>query len=189
MNKFIKKTLAALIILIFASFLNGCFGGNGDTTATNLQTYDAGEFIINIDPEWKIVTQSDFYAEIPKETLIAFTTPEAYDGFFINVNIIREDLKQEIPAVDYARANINLSAQNLTDYQKIQEAQIDLGGTPTLIHIFQARLNPTEKLIRFVQLYATKGNNGYIVSGGMLPTTPKELRDKVGAIVMSFRLR
>lgn len=189
MTKFFKKTLATLIILIFASFLNGCFGGDNDTTSQNLQVYDAGEFTINIDPEWKIVTQSDFYAEIPKETLIAFTAPEAYDGFFINVNIIREDLKQEIPAVDYARANINLSAQNLTDYEKVQEAQIDLGGIPTLIHIFQARLNPTEKLIRFVQLYATKGNYGYIVSGGMLPTTPKELRDKVGATVTSFRLR
>jgi hypothetical protein len=190
MINFIKKSLAAIIILIFASFLSSCLGSGGDTSGTqNLQTYEGGEFVISIDPTWKIINQSDFYAEIPKETVVAFTTPEAYDGFFINVNVIKEDLKQEIPAVDYARANINLSAQNLTDYEKIQEAQIDLGGIPTLVHIFQARLNPTEKLIRFVQLYATKGNYGYIVSGGMLPSTPKEIRDQVGAVVMSFRLR
>lgn len=189
MINFIKKSLAILTILIFASFLNGCLGG-GDTTGTqNLQTYDGGEFTIGIDPTWKIINKSDFYAEIPQETVVAFTTPEAYDGFFINVNIVKEDLKQNIPAVDYARANINLSAQNLTDYEKIQEAQVDLGGIPTLVHIFQARLNPTEKLIRFVQLYATKGNYGYIVSGGMLPSTPKEIRDIVGASVTSFRLR
>jgi hypothetical protein len=189
MINFIKKSLAVSVILIFASFLSGCFGSSSTTTTQSLKTYDGGEFTINIDPTWKIINQSDFYAEIPKETVVAFTTPEAYDGFFINVNIIKEDLKQEIPAIDYARANINLSAQNLTDYEKIQEAQIDLGGTPTLVHIFQARLNPTEKLIRFVQLYATKGNYGYIVSGGMLPDTPKETRDQVGAIVTSFRLR
>jgi hypothetical protein len=188
MEKIIKRTLAAFIIVILAVFLNGCGGTATQQTTTNLQPYNGGEFTINTDPAWKIINQTDFYAEIPKETVIAFTSPEAYDGFFINVNIIKEDLKQEIPALDYARANINLSAQNLTDYEKIQEAKIDLGGTPTLIHIFQARLNPTEKLIRFVQLYATKGNYGYIVSGGMLPSTPKEIRDEVGAMVTSFRL-
>jgi len=189
MEKIIKRTLAALIVLIFAAFLNGCFGSSTtQTTTQTLQPYNGGEFTINTDPTWKIINQTDFYAEIPKETVIAFTAPEAYDGFFINVNVIKEDLKQAVPALDYARANINLSAQNLTDYEKIQEATIDLGGTPTLIHIFQARLNPTEKLIRFVQLYATKGNYGYIVSGGMLPSTPKEMRDEVGAIVTSFRL-
>ncbi len=190
MKKFITKTLAVLLLLSVAVFLNGC-GTTGDTTQTTqtLKAYDGGEFTINIDPSWKIITQTDFYSEIPKETVVAFTTPEAYDGFFINVNIIKEDLKQNVTPVDYARANINLSAQNLTDYEKIQEASLDLGGTPTLVHIFQARLNPTEKLIRFVQLYATKGNYGYIVSGGMLPSTPKEIRDEVGAIVTSFRLK
>jgi len=191
MKKFITKTLAVLFILSVAVFLNSCGGSTTDTTQTNqnLKAYDGGEFTINIDPSWKIITQTDFYAEIPKETVVAFTTPEAYDGFFINVNIIKEDLKQNVSAIDYARANINLSAQNLTDYEKIQEASLDLGGTPTLVHIFQARLNPTEKLIRFVQLYATKGNYGYIVSGGMLPSTLKEIRDEVGAIVTSFRLK
>ena len=66
---------------------------------------------------------------------------------------------------------------------------MDLGGKPALLHIFQARLNPSEKLIKFVQIYATKGNYGYIVSGGMLPDTPKIIRDLVGATVTSFRLK
>ena len=189
MQNFIKKTLAALVIIIFTAFLNSCGGETQTASTQDLQVYDGGEFTINIDPTWKIINQSDFYADIPQDTIVAFTTPEAYDGFFINVNIVKEDLKQEVSAVDYARANINLSAQNLTDYEKVQEATIDIGGVTTIVHIFQARLNPTEKLIRFAQLYATKNNYGYIVTGGMLPGTPKEIRDQVGAIVTSFRLR
>ncbi|MBN2096447.1 hypothetical protein JW752_03570 [Candidatus Peregrinibacteria bacterium] len=186
MKNLIKKTCMALIVLLFAGFLAGC----GEAAPVqNLQRYDGGDFTLEIDPTWKIINQSDFYAEIPQETLVAFTTPEAYNGFFINVNIVREDLKQHVSSMDYGRANINLSAQNLTDYQKIQETQIDVGGQSAPLHIFQARLNPTEKLIKFVQLYATKGNYGYIVSGGMLPDTPKEVRDLVGATVMSFRLK
>ncbi len=182
-----KKTFATLLIMLFAAVLAGC-GDESDPTA-NLKLYEGGEFTININPNWKIITQSDFYAEIPKETVVAFTSPEAYDGFFINVNVVKEELTQEASSIDYARANINLSGQNLTDYEKIQEAQIDLGGQPAMVHIFQARLNPTEKLIRFIQLYVTKGKTGYIISGGMLPTTPKEIRDEVGAVVTSFRLR
>ena len=188
MQNFIKKILAVLIIILFAGFLNGCGGGEAPADQ-NLKPYDGGEFTINIDPTWKIINQTDFYAEIPKETLVAFTTPEAYNGFFINVNIVKEDLRQPVSSIDYGRANINVAAQNLTDYQKAQEAQIDVGGQPSLLHIFQARLNPTEKLIKFVQLYATSGNFGYIVSGGMLPDTPKPIRDLVGATVTSFNFK
>jgi|GEM_PF-1093505 len=187
MTKYIKQILAAVAILLIASVLNGC--GSSATPAASLKTYDGGIFSIGIDPTWKIITQSEFYPEVPKETLVAFTTPEAYDGFFINVNVVKELLTSEVSSIDYARANINLAAQNLTDYEKVQEATVDLGGSTAMVHIFQARLNPTENLIRFVQLYAVKGKDAYIVSGGMLPSTPKELRDQVGASVTSFRLK
>lgn len=187
MRNFIKKTIAVLAIVMFTAVLSGC--GSESTTETSLKVYEGGLFTININPDWKIITQSDFYPEVPKETLVAFTTPEAYDGFFINVNIIKEDLTSEVSSIDYARANINLAAQNLTGYEKVQEAQVDIGGIPGMVHIFQARLNPTEKLIRFIQLYVVKGKDAYIVSGGMLPSTPKDIRDQVGASVTSFRLR
>jgi hypothetical protein len=188
MKKIVKTILAALAILMVTAVLNGCGSKDSDASAS-LKTYEGGLFTIGIDPGWKIITPSEFYPEIPKETLVAFTTPEAYDGFFINVNIVKEALPSEVSSIDYARANINLAAQNLTDYEKVQEAKIDLNGVPAMVHIFQARLNPTENLIRFIQLYTTKGKEGYIVSGGMLPSTPKEIRDEVGSSVTSFRLK
>lgn len=189
MRALLKKGLAVFIIILGTLLLTSCGGEEGGAKTPGLQAYDGGDFAMNVDPTWKVINQSDFYAEIPKETVVAFTTPEAYNGFFINVNVIREDLRQEVAPIDYARANINLSAQNLTDYEKTQEAKVEVDGKPSLIHIFQARLNPTEKLIRFIQLYATKGNYGYIVTGGMLPDTPKEIRDQVGAMVTSFNLK
>lgn len=187
MRNFIKKTLAALTIVVLVAVLNGC--GSETAPEASLKVYEGDVFTISINPDWKIITQSEFYPEVPKETVVAFTTPESYDGFFINVNVVKENLISEVSSIDYARANINLAEQNLTDYEKIQEAQVDIGGNPGMVHIFQARLNPTEKLIRFIQLYVTKGKDAYIVSGGMLPSTPKELRDQVGASVTSFRLK
>ncbi len=190
MQNYLKKILAALIVIFFASFLSGC-GDDSASTTTNtssLKTYQGSGFTIKIDPKWKIINQSDFYAEIPKETIMAFTSPEAYNGFFMNVNITREDLKKQFSSIDYGRANINTSSKNLTDYKKSQEVKVAVGGKPALLHIFQARLNSTEKVIRFIQLYVTSGNYGYIVSGGMLPDTPKVTRDLIGAMVMSFSI-
>jgi len=189
MFKISKKIIASIIVLIMVGFLSGCGDETNTASQGNLKTYEGGEFTIKINPTWKIITKSDFYAEIPKETVAAFTAPEAYNGYFINVNIVKENLKQEVSGIDYARANVNLSGETLTDYKKIQEAKIDISGTPGLVHIFEARLNPSEKLTRFVQLYATKGKDGYIVTGGMLPDTPKEMRDEVGAVVTSFKLK
>lgn len=190
MKHIIKKITAVLFLMSALTVLSAC-GGSDDTipSAENLRAYDGGNFTIQIDPAWKIINQSDFYAEIPKETLVAFASPEAYNGFFINVNIIREPLNQNATSIDYGRANINASGQNLVDYQKIQEVDIDLNGESALLHIFQARLNASEKLIRFIQLYVAQGQTGYIVSGGMPPDTPQELRDLVGAMVTSFRLK
>lgn len=187
MQNFIKKSLAVLTILAFGIVLSGC--GAAPTPDSELKTYDGGAFTIGIDPNWRILNESDFYEEVPDETIVAFTTPEAYDGFFINVNIVEEDLPTAVSSTDYARANISLAEQNLTDYEKVQEAQVDLGGVPAMVHIFQARLNPTEKLIRFIQLYVASGTKGYIVTGGMLPSTPEDIRNVVGASVTSFRLR
>ncbi len=189
MNKAFRTLATTLTALGTALILSSCGGGDTNTAATNLKLYDGGEFTLTIDPSWKIINPTDFYAEIPKETVAAFTAPEAYNGFFINVNVVKEDLKKPVSAIDYGRANMNLSAQTLTDYQKVQEAQVTVSGQPALLHIFQARLNPTENRIKFVQLYATKGNFGYIVTGGMLPDTPKETRDLVGATVTSFDLK
>ncbi len=59
MYNFIKKVLAVLVIVLFTGFLTGC--GEADTDANqNLQVYEGGEFVINIDPSWKIINQSDF---------------------------------------------------------------------------------------------------------------------------------
>jgi hypothetical protein len=185
MKNIFKKIVAVSLILMLTVLLSGC-GDGDDEKAVGETAYDGGEYTLNVDPGWRVIQPSDFYAEIPQETLVAFTTPEAYDGFFINVNVIREDLGQEVSSLDYARANINLSGQRLTDYEKIQEGKIDISGQPSLLHIFLARLNSAEKRIRFIQLYATKGRYGYIVTGGMLPDTPQEIRDQVGASVTSF---
>ena len=189
MKQTIRTFLATLAVIGVAGLLASCGGDSSVPATSSLKAYDGGDFTINIDPSWKIINSSDFYSEIPKETVVAFTTPEAYNGFFINVNVVKENLSQAATSLDYGRANINLGGQTLTDYQKVQEARIVIGGQPALLHLFQARLSPTEKLMRFVQLYATQGRTGYIVSGGMLPDTPKETRDLVGATVTSFNLK
>lgn len=185
MNNLIKKLAATLLII---GLLSSC-GGGDEAPSDDTQVYQGDRYTISAPAEWQVVSRSEFFADIPQETLVAFTSPESYDGFFLNISVLREDLNQTVSAIDYGRANINLATQNLVDYEKIQEAQIDVNGNSTLVHIFHARLNPTEKLIRFVQMYVTQGEYGYIISGGMLPDTPKDIRDLIGNAVTSFRLQ
>lgn len=187
LKKILKVTSLTLITLVLTSVLTGCFG-RGDDESNNFQTYQGTNFSINVDPSWTILQPSDFQENIPKETLVAFTSPEAYDGFFMNVNVSKEQLQAPTNSIEYGRANIIAAEQNLTNYEKGDEAQIDLNGTPALVHIFNARLNPSEKLTRFYQLYTTQGSTGYIVTGGVLPSTDEVARENVGNMVTSFQL-
>lgn len=70
MKNLTKKLLAAVIVIVSAAFLASCGSGTA-TTTSNLKTYEGGDFTINVDPTWKVVTRSDFYADIPQETVVA----------------------------------------------------------------------------------------------------------------------
>jgi len=186
--KNIFKTSGFLIATIGITLvLGGCFGSG--TATTKLKTFDNPEFTLQIDPTWIILSKSEFETEVPKETLAAFTAPEATDGFFSNVTVTKEDLKQEVSSLDYARANINKAGQLLTQYKKLQEVKIDAAPLKTLVHVFEAQLNPTEKPLRYAQMYITKGTWGYIVTGATLPDSTKELQSAVNGMVASFRVK
>ncbi len=185
-----KKIVAVLTLVLLSTGLSACGGDDEqELVSVDLNTYEGDLFTIDIDPTWEVITPSDFYEEMPDETVVGFVTPESYDGFFTNVNITREELTSERTAMEYGNSNINQAAQTLVDYEKIDERQVDLGGVPGVIHIYNSRLNPTEKLIRKIQLYTVNGKTGYIISGGMMTTTPEEERSEVGQMILSFRFK
>lgn len=186
MKNWTKKSFLLTLVFALTLALSGC----GEASpAENLNAYDGGFFTLNVNPEWNVITESEFYPGIPDGALIAFTRTDALDGFYINVNITEESLSSAISSVDFGRSNINLAGRNLTDYVKKQEASVDLDGTPALVHIFTARLNPTEKQLRFIQLYTTKGQTGYTITGAMPLDTLEATRTEVGEMVTSFRLK
>lgn len=186
MKNITKKILAVLSIFLIAGLLNSC--GN-EAPEEALKAFDGGIFTINIDPGWKVTSQSELGPEAPQGALAAFTSPMSYGGFNAHIGIVEESLKSSVSSIDFGRSNIDLAAQTLTDYKKIQEAEVDLNGTAALIHIFTARLSPTEKELRYTQLYTTKNQNGYTVTAGMALDTPEADRDAIGAAVTSFRLK
>lgn len=181
-----KKITAGLALFLVILSLSGCGGNSADA---GLQSYDGGAFTLNVNPDWQVLAKSDFYSEIPKETQVAFTSAEAYNGFYLNVGITQENLTSDLSSVDYGRANINRAARTLTDYNKTDEAQVDLDGTSALVHVYDARLNPTENIIHIVQLYTTKNRTGYIVTGAMPLDTDEATRNQIGTMVTSFRLK
>ena len=181
-----KKITVGLTLFLAVLSLSGCGGKSADS---GLQSYDGGTFTLSIRPDWQVLAKSDFYSEIPKETQVAFTSPEAYNGFYLNVGVTQENLTSELSSIDYGRANINRAGRTLTDYKKTDEAQIDLNGSSALVHVYDARLNPTENIIHIVQLYTTKNRTGYIVTGAMPLDTDQTTRDQIGAMVTSFRLK
>ena len=85
MKNLTKKILAVLGVFLVTGLLTSC---GSDTPEATLKNYDGGEFTIDINPTWQILTKSEFYSEIPEEAVVAFTTPEAYNGFYNNVNVV-----------------------------------------------------------------------------------------------------
>lgn len=193
------KTKIATILLFGATLaLGGCFsdGGSGPMpapdTAGKTSTYQSTQFTLSFPAGWDVIESKDFTSEIPRETVLVIRNNIKNDTFTANVNVVKNDLQTGTNSLDYAKEVLNRQRTGLLDYKETKREIISVPvggqGQESYYTEFEARLNATDPVLKFAQIYAASGNSGYIVMGAWSMQENSTIVEQVVNTVKSFRV-
>jgi len=197
-----SKKLIALTLITPALFFSGCFSvDNSGIPTTNTdqaqgsnltKTYNNNQYAFSFPTDWDIIEQKDFTSDIPRETQVVVRNNIKNDTFTANINVVRNDLQVTQSSLDYAKQILNRQKTGLLDYKETKREiiQIPIGGqsTETYYTEFEARLNQSEPVTKFVQAYAVKDKAGFIIMGAFSTQENTSVINKVNAAVKSFKV-
>jgi hypothetical protein len=173
-----NKKLLITILISSTILLSGCFGseeGGGGTIPTpenisnDTKTYTSNELSLQFPASWDLIDPKDFSSAIPPETEVALRNNIKNDTYTANINIVKNPLQTDKTSLDYAKEVLNRQRTGMLDYKETKREIINVivGGQKheTYYTEFEARLNQTDPVIKFVQTYAVKDKAGFIAMG------------------------
>jgi len=192
----LKLTAIAGIAIIA---LSGCFNFGASTSTSGSKTideksklYETNAFSIIIPKDWEVIEKDKFTSDVPQETVVVFRNNVKNENFTANVNIVQNNLQQATSSVEYSKLVNNRQKSGLFDFKETKRntIKVKIGGKDedTILTAFEAKKSVDEKVVRYIQTYAVKGNSAYIVTGALSPqendSTVKTVEDMVQSIVL-----
>ncbi len=179
--------LGICFALIFG--LTGCFGSGDQATTTQTEVFNDPHFTINYSADWIVKTRQNFGPEIPKETIVTFSTPEPKDGYRSTISIINDVVPPETSSLDYAKANISNAVKGVLAFEKIEERDLEISGEKTKLIIFKGKSNLNAKTLKYIQTYLVTGELGYTITASDLLDIEENDFKILQDLVTSFSLR
>lgn len=185
-----KLALNRIIVMVLLSsltLLSGCFSSTDEDTQIDT-LYQSDVFSLQPAAAWTSLDSSEFGPDVPKQTLAAFTAPNATSDLLKTLTVISEPIAVRVESeVAYANANIGETIKNLINYEKIAIEESEISGQITKIHTFRGKLSLEEDMVLFVQTYLVQNQKGYILTGVLLNEASIEEIDEVKNMMKSFQ--
>jgi len=196
LKKILKSSLKLTILLFIPLLLLTACGEtdpNGTTNGDGAYFYDyiTAEFSIQAPDSWEKITT--FTSEYPEEIRVAFRNNVKDSDFVANIAVIREDNESSLTNADYAQKKLNDHAETLINYQLISQEELALsvaGATSnTLLNTFQGKNSTVGETLNFMQIYLTKGDKAWTVTGTYRPEEDSFVVEKIDTMLRSFTLK
>ena len=153
------------LVPLFALLLTGCGSSSSSTTVACDQQFWNGTVAVCLPSGWKVLDSALLSSrQVPEETIAAFQYSTPHAGQMDTVTVVREPLASDTTTTAYAEANV-LAVSTLPDYKLIDKQTITIDGETSSLHVFSARLNPSEPIRRYYQSYAASDRTGYTFTG------------------------
>ncbi len=204
MHFFSLKKFQVLGLLVTSILvISGCFnfGSNPGTTTSKptandrIRTIDdlKYDFTIQLPREWDVIEKKDFTADVPPETVVVFRNNIKNEDFTANVSIIRTELQTPKETLEYAKEVINRQKNGLYNYKETKRdlVKIQIGdkNVDTYLTYFEAKKDPGNDVVKFMQTYAVKNNAAYIALGAMSTKENDNNAKTVEDIIKSWKLK
>ena len=183
-----KKLIKSLLCFILLFGLSGCFGSD-ETTTEVIKEFTDPHFTINYPENWIVKTRQDLTPEIPKETIVTFSSSEPTDGYRTTISVVNDVVPPSTSSLDYAKANINNATQGIVEFKKIEKRDLEINGEKTKLMIFQGKSDLNAKTLKYIQTYLVKGELGYTVTASDLLDIEENDFKILQDLVTSFKLK
>lgn len=180
-----KKYLGFIVVMLVL-LLTAC-SKDDDRTGTAFTRQLLKNFSVDIPETWRRVNPENFANTIPEGTAALFVQKDATSDFIQNVNIILESLNTNASSLEYAKANTVLATKTIAEYKLISQAEIEIHGIKTSLHVFQARNTPVEPLRQYFQAYFVQDRIGYTITC-VAKNDDAVQQQTCEAVLKSFRL-
>lgn len=159
---FMKRFLTFSVITLL---LAGCGSSNDGSKVACDQQFWNGTVAVCLPAGWKALDSTLLASrQVPEETIAAFQYATPHAGQIDTVTVVREPLSSDTRTTAYAEANV-LAVSTLPDYKLIDKQTITIDGETSSLHVFSARLNPSEPIRRYYQSYVASDRTGYTFTG------------------------
>jgi hypothetical protein len=192
--------ISKVLIIAAASLtlLTGCFNTDSGTASNatppsdQTKVYNNNQFALSFPANWDVIQPNDFTSEIPRETQVVVRNNIKNDTFTANVNVVKNDLQTTLSNLDYAKEILNRQKTGLLDYKETKReiVKVSVGGSDqeTYYVEFEARLNSTEPVTKFIQSFGVKDKAGFIVMAAYSQNESDTVVTALTNVVKSFRV-
>jgi hypothetical protein len=192
-----------LPVLLFSSLLfAGCLNPGPSTNnqppanqenSTETRVFNNNEFSLNFPASWDVIQAKDFTSDIPSETQVVIRNNIKNEDFTANINVIKHSFQNSAKnSLDYGQEILNRQKSGLLNYRETKKEIVkrNIGGqqVDTYLVEFEAKLNQTDPILKFVQTFATKDNNGYTALGSYSQLENSIVINQVNQTVQSFQV-
>jgi hypothetical protein len=189
----ISTLLLSMVMLGGCINLGGESSGATKTADERSKLYDTTAYSITIPKDWEVIEKDDLTSDVPPETVIVFRNNVKNETYTANVNIVLNKLQEPLTTLEYAKRVANRQSSGLINFKESKKDHIKItigdSQTETFYTLFEAKKTQDAKNIRYLQTYAVKGEDAYIVTGSVSPQENENMVQTVEEIVKSFKLK
>ncbi|MBD3330250.1 hypothetical protein GF354_01830 [Candidatus Peregrinibacteria bacterium] len=193
-----KRKLLSIFISFFAIlFLSSCIGGEeistDDDSTIGKYNYETANFSIHIPPDWEIIENNKFTSSVPDDIVVVFRNNIKNEIFTANASVGVNILSAPLTSSDLGKSTLAKARTRLIDYREIKNEQRNVNyGEESLLGyyaMYEGKRSADSPITVFKQLFAVRGEIGYIVTAAYLPTEDETVVNYIDDLLESFSLK
>ncbi|MBI5414091.1 hypothetical protein HZA38_01085 [Candidatus Peregrinibacteria bacterium] len=189
MKPFLSASLLGAL-LIFA----GCGGGSPEYQIpgdTELESISLQGISLKKPPSWELIDRTDRPDAIPSDVILLMRSVEPWGAQlnFALVGVGKEKLPENTSSIQYAKAAVQKTEQEIVNYESVSEEDIDIQGNKAIFLQFRGKESLSGDVREWFHLFVAKNDMGYVVSAVTPLDAEANQKEFIKSIVKSFAFR
>ena len=192
-----------LILILSLALLTGCSNVLPDSGSNQITEYklpsetfaffEHSDFRIQYPVSYETLRQNQLSSKFSNQAIVAFVSNFKSNFFTSNLVVEKVKVAPNLSSTLFAESVIENNKKQLNTYTELDRTTatslVNSVPVTTIMIRFTGRLELSNDLVEYVQVYLTDGTNGYIATASYDPNDPNLEADKLIDSLKTFILK